>query len=91
MYADPSVDPKKRLFGLITETPRRIFLGVIWFDDSIRNATPRRMLVECYGRDYSNRMSVLAEDLSRKFGTSVSCRLVSEDAQEELFISDNEP
>lgn len=89
LYNDP-LRKETRLFGLIKNIPphRRVFLGVIWFDNEPRRATPKQWVFEVYGSKYLNLATKLAEKLADTFAVKITVILVSNNPEYERFFYD---
>ena len=78
LYKDPKIKPRKRFFGLVEQEPRKIFLGVIWFDNHVRNANKENWVFEVYGKEYFTDMKELAEDMAKTFEIKITLQLTRE-------------
>lgn len=85
---DPEARPRTYLFGLIKRDPRRMFLGVIWFSNSLRGATERNWVFETYGRKHVELTRQLAEEMASTFNVKIALRLVREQPSVEAYLSD---
>lgn len=85
---DPEVRSWKYLFGLITRKPRRMFLGVVWFSNSLRGANEQNWVFEAYGRKHVELLRQLAEEMASTFDVKIALRLVSEQPIFETYIYD---
>lgn len=87
LHKDAEVKPHKYLFGLITQEPRRGFLGVVWFNNSAHGAGGRNWVFEVYGRKHLELAGQLAEEMASTFNTKITVRLTSEQPKVELNMS----
>jgi len=85
---DPRIVPKRYFFGLISQKPRRDFIGTIWFENEPRGAHEGRWVFEVYGRKHVELAKRLALELSSTFSSKITVHLVSEQTREETYLSD---
>lgn len=85
---DPEAKSRKYLFGLITQEPRRAFIGVVWFNNSVRGANEQNWFFEVYGRKYIELVRQLAEEIASTFNVTITIRLVREQPDVETYLSD---
>ena len=87
---DPDAKPHKYLFGLISEPPLMVFLGVLTFCDVPCECHGKifRWNLEFYGRKYTEPAIHLAERLAKTFNVHVYATLVSEEPKSEKFFDD---
>lgn len=88
LYKDPEAKPQTYIFGLIKREPRRMFLGIIWFNNSARGAHEQNWIFEVYGRKYIKIVKQLAEEMAFIFNTKITIRLVREQLHVEIYPSD---
>lgn len=94
LYKDPEAKPKKHFFGLTTEYPRRVFLGVVWFKhdknnpNESRGADEKNWVLRVYGREAIELVNSLAKEMASAFGINIFLRLVQEESRFEMFGSD---
>jgi len=84
----PSLPPRKRLFGLIKVESRRRIIATIWLQNSRRRARPNHWVVEISGRQYAKETTRLVRALSKKFGASVRIEVQSDAPVYEARASD---
>jgi hypothetical protein len=70
--------------------PRRRFMGVLWFSNEIKSAAKDKWILEVFGDQDINFLTVVAERLAQKYESSIHLKLVSESARYEKFESDCE-
>lgn len=87
---DPEAKPRKYLLGLITQEPRREFLGTVWFVNDARSASEQDWVFEVYGRKHVELAMQLAEEMASIFDTKITLRLVREQSAVETYASDYE-
>jgi hypothetical protein len=87
---DPEAKPRKYLFGLITQNPRREFLGTIWFYNSARGASEVKWVFEVYGRKHVGLVKQLADEIASTFNVKIDLRLVREQPEVETYWTDIE-
>lgn len=90
MFDNPEqADMPRRLWGLMPpKRLRRVFLGVIWLDNSFREATPSRWVFEVYGSHNLDQAHELAKQLARQFEVNIDVRLLQGPIEYERFHSD---
>lgn len=88
LYKDPEAKPIKSLFGLIKRERRRMFLGVVWFNNSVRNANKQNWLFQAYGRKYIKLVRQLADEMAFTFNVKITLHLVREQPDIETYLSD---
>ncbi len=88
LLKDPEVKLKTYFFGLVKRAPRRMFLGVVWFDNKDRNATEVNWVFDVYGRKHVDRIGRMAEELADTFNVKVTVRLACEQPSVETCLSD---
>lgn len=64
---------------------KRIFLGVIWFKDSSRNATRDNWVFEVYGRENLSIIEKLAINLEKNFDVQIVVHILSDELRFETF------
>lgn len=74
--------------GVRQNTKRRQFVGVIWFDNCARGANGKEWIFEVYGKEYFEPFQALARKLWSIFYVSVEVRLVKDQPEAEVFLSD---
>ena len=85
---DPDAKPRKYLFGLIKREPRRGFLGTVWFSNSARGASEQNWVFEVYGRKHVELVRQLAEEMASTFNAKIALRLVRDQPDVEIYMSD---
>ncbi len=85
---DPEARPRTYFFGLIRRDPRRVFLGTVWFSNSMRGATEQNWVFDAYGRKHVNLVRQLAEEMASAFNVKIALRLVHEQPDVETYLSD---
>lgn len=88
LWKDPNAKPVKKFFGLIQQTPRRVFIGVIWLKRDVSRDDKREWYFEFYGRKNTDLVKNLANELFDKFGVKITLRLVNEHPKYETYHED---
>ena len=89
-YQDNS-EPYENQFrpcGVRQNPKRRHFVGVIWFNNYARGANSKEWIFEVYGKEYFELFQALARRLWSTFCVSVEVRLVKDQPEAEVFLSD---
>jgi hypothetical protein len=90
LYKDPDVGPETFFFGLLKKEPRKVVLGVIWFDNNKWNPAgyqrgfDARWIFHLYGRKNIELATQLAEEMASHFDISVTLELQCEGARFEI-------
>lgn len=71
-----------------SEARRRPFVGVIWFNNYARGASNKDWVFEVYGKEYFEPFQALAKKLWSTFYVGVETRLVKDQPEAEVFLSD---
>lgn len=90
LWRDPEAKPRKYLFGLIKQEPRRGFIGTVWFSNSARGANEQNWLFEMYGRKHIELVRQLTEEMSSSFNVKISLRLVREQPDVETYPGESD-
>jgi len=85
---NPDVKPRSWLMSLIRGRSRKIFFGVVWFEDVQRKADEQNWVLEVYGQENAYLARQLAHDMTLTFSVKVVFRIISEDTKTEVFGSD---
>lgn len=80
--------PETYFFGLFKEKARRLFLGVVWFNNKARNASADNWTFDFYGRVHKEMLQNLAAEMSSKFDVNITLRLVGENPHTESLPCD---
>ncbi len=86
LLKNPNMKPRRYLFNLIPEKPRREFIGTIKFNDS--GASEQKWIFEVYGNKYVGLAQRLSEDLALIFDVRIIVILVREHPKVEIFPSE---
>lgn len=67
---------------------RRIFIGVIWFDNASRNATADNWVFELYGRENLSVVEKLVSNLIGDFNVWITIQILKDELVLEEFTTD---
>lgn len=85
---DPRDLPGRYFFGLRKHPARMRIVAVIWTDNYVRRATPKRWVVETSGREDLEKVTDVMATLARQFGAKVSIRLLGDKPTYEARLYD---
>lgn len=69
---NPNAKTKKHLFGLFTETNRKMFVGTIWFNNYYRNANKDNWVFEIFGIEHFKPLLELSKELALTFDVKIN-------------------
>lgn len=88
LLQDPRDLPERYFFGLFKRPARRRLVAVIWTDNFARKATPKKWVVETWGRENLSMVTETIECLALRFGAKATIKLESERPTYERKLSD---
>jgi hypothetical protein len=88
LLQDPRDEPERYFFGLFKRPARRRLVAVIWTDNFTRKATPKRWVVETWGRENLSMVTEAIECLAVQFRAKASIQLESDRPKYEMKLSD---
>lgn len=80
LYNDPNTKPTY-LLGIFKKKPLQKFVATIWFEKERLNAIETNWVIEAYGREYSQMLKQLAEELATIFSVNIRIELKKEEAE----------
>lgn len=88
IYDDPDDKPKRRFFGMFNK--RRVFLGILWFNNERRAASWTQWVFELYGRKYNDLVMKLVSEIAYKFNVNITVKLIRDAPRLEGYPRDFE-
>jgi len=86
IYDDPDDKPKRAFFGMFKR--RRHFIGILWFNNELREAGRNQWVFELYGRKYNGIVMKLVSEIAYKFNVKITVKLIQDAPQLEGYVRD---